>query len=346
MNPLQIARNVSLRAYSTMRLGGKAAYAAGVSNRQELSAAYNWAYEHNLPVLVVGSGSNIVWRQEGFDGLLVINKISGFELQDQPDGSTLAVIGAGENWDKVVARCVAAGLSGVEALSLVPGTAGATPVQNVGAYGQEIADTLVSLEAFDTITNEFVTISGEDCAFSYRDSRFKSGDRGRFCITSISLRLQRLMPQPPFYAALQKYLDEHQVTSYTPQTIRDAVIAIRSSKLPDPNQVANNGSFFANPIIDETAYQHLAAKHADMPHWPTADGRVKIPAAWLLEQAGFKDFHDAVTGMGTWPKQPLVLVNEHAKSSDDLLAFKNKIVDTVHDMFGITLQQEPELLPL
>jgi UDP-N-acetylmuramate dehydrogenase len=346
MKQLHIARNVSLQAYSTMRLGGTAAYAIGVTTREELQAAYQWAASLELLVLTIGSGSNIVWRQSGFPGLLVINKIMGFETRDNADGSCDVTIGAGENWDQTVARCVAAGLSGVEALSLVPGTAGATPVQNVGAYGQEIAQTLVSLEAFDTVTGSFITINGEDCGFSYRDSRFKSGDRGRYCITAITLRLRHSNPQPPFYAALQKYLDEHQITSFTPQVIRDAVIAIRSSKLPDPNRVANNGSFFANPIVDETTFQHLAAKHANMPHWPTADGRVKIPAAWLLEQAGFKDYHDSQTGMGTWPKQPLVLVNEHAATSDDLLTFKAKIVDTVHQKFGIRLEQEPELLPL
>jgi UDP-N-acetylmuramate dehydrogenase len=345
MPQLPIARNVPLDQYSTMRLGGQAAYAVGVHTPQELAAAYQWASDNQLPMLVIGSGSNIVWRQSGFQGLLAVNLIKGFETRQEGE-VTFVTIGAGENWDQIVARCVADGLSGIESLSLIPGTAGATPVQNVGAYGQEIANVLVHVQAYDTITGDFVTIPAADCAFGYRTSRFKAGDRGRYFITAITLRLTKTNPQPPFYNALQKYLDEHNITSYTPQTIRQAVIAIRSSKLPDPNQVANNGSFFANPIIDETVYQHIAAKHTEVPHWPATDGRVKLSAAWLVDQAGFKDFHDSETGMATWAKQPLVLVNEHASTSDDLLLFKKKIVDAVHQQFNIVLEQEPELLPI
>jgi UDP-N-acetylmuramate dehydrogenase len=230
-------------------------------------------------------------------------------------------------------------------LSLIPGTTGATPVQNVGAYGQEIAQTLVSIEAYDRQTKQFVTLPGSDCAFGYRTSRFKTTDRGRFFITAITLHLLRANPQPPFYAALQRYFDEHQIEVWTPQTVRDAVVAIRQSKLPDPAKIANNGSFFANPIVDESLLTQLQADHPDIPHWPMPGGRVKIPAAWLLEQAGFKNVHDPETGMATWPAQPLVLVNEKAQSTAQLLAFKQKIVGAVQQRFAVTLEQEPELLP-
>ena len=344
MTRMNILQNVPLSQHSTMRLGGMAAYATDITSRIELQEALAWAEERNLPVMMIGGGSNIIWKDEGFPGLLMINKIMRFEEQEDGDDYYVTV-GSGENWDEVVARTTAKGVTGLEALSLIPGTAGATPVQNVGAYGQEIANVLVSVEAYDSQSKTFVSIPGFECGFGYRMSRFKSTDRGRFFITAITLHLRHGNPEPPFYQALERYLTDNNITTYTPQTIRDAVIAIRQSKLPDPAVVANNGSFFANPLIDEGTFAQLQADFPDVPHWPTNDGRIKIPAAWLLEQAGFKDFHDPATGMGTWPKQPLVLVNEEAKTTAQLLMFKKNIVDTVHEKFGITLEQEPELLP-
>jgi UDP-N-acetylmuramate dehydrogenase len=295
--------------------------------------------------MMIGGGSNIVWKDEGFAGLVIVNKIMGFEEQQEDTENYFVHIGAGENWDSVVERTVAKGMTGIESLSLIPGTAGATPIQNVGAYGQEVAQTLVSVEAYDRQTKQMVTIPSIDCAFGYRTSRFKTTDRGRFFITGVTLHLLHQNPQPPYYAALEQYLTEHKITEHTPQTIRDAVIAIRSSKLPDPAVVANNGSFFANPVIDDGQFAQLQATHPNIPHWPAGEGRVKISAAWLLEQTGFKDMHDAQTGMATWPVQPLVLVNEHAQSTAQLLQFRQKILDAVQQKFDITLQQEPELLP-
>jgi len=343
---MNLSHDVSLADFSTMRLGGKASHLTEVHSRAELTEAVAWAESNQVPILMIGSGSNIVWRDEGFSGLVLVNRFEGFELYEEDASNVYLTAGAGENWDSVVARSAQAGLTGIEALSLVPGTTGATPVQNVGAYGQDISQTLTTLEAYDTQAKQFVTIPASDCAFGYRTSRFKTTDRGRFFITAITLHLTRGNPQPPFYAALQKYLDERNITNFTPQVIRDAVIDIRTSKLPDPAKVANNGSFFANPIISEDNLRALREQYPTIPSWETPQtGQVKIPAAWLLEQAGFKDVHDSATGMATWTTQPLVLVNEAARSTADLLAFKQKIIDTVASKFGITLEQEPELLP-
>jgi len=342
---MNILQNVSLKLHSTMRLGGTAAYLVDVHDRKELEEAITWADQNQLPMMMIGSGSNIIWKDEGFGGLIMVNKIMRYEEQVEDDENFYIHIGSGENWDEVVARTTAKGMTGIEALSLIPGTAGATPVQNVGAYGQEIADSLVSVEAYDTQKKQFVTIPGMDCAFGYRTSRFKTTDHGRFFITGLTLHLLHHNPQPPFYRALQGYLDEHNLTNPTPETIRQAVIAIRNSKLPDPAHVANNGSFFANPIIDEGQFAQFIADNPGAPSWPTEDGRYKLPAAWLLEHAGFKDVHDTETGMGTWPQQPLVLVNENAQTTAQLLNFRQRIIDTVKQKFDITLQQEPELLP-
>lgn len=342
---MNIQQNVALGQYTTMRLGGSAAYVVVVASRAEVEEAVAWAAGRQLTPLMIGSGSNIFWRDEGFDGLLIINKIMGYEDFAEDELNHYITIGAGENWDSVVARTVAAGLSGIEALSLIPGTCGATPIQNVGAYGQEIANVLVSLEAYDLRAKQVITIPAADCAFGYRTSRFKTTDRGRFLITGLTIHLLHQAPQPPFYRALEEYLAAHAVTTYSVQAVRDAVIDIRSHKLPDPASVANNGSFFANPIIDSGILADIQATYPDVPHWPADKDMVKIPAAWLIEQAGFKDFHDSQTGMATWPSQPLVLINETAKSTADLLKFKQKIVDAVSAKFHITLEQEPELLP-
>ena len=342
---MDILQNVSLKLHSTMRLGGLSAYLTDVHDRHELVEALEWAEQRSLPVMMIGGGSNIIWRDEGFPGLVMVNKIMLFEEQNEDNENYYVTIGAGENLDDTVARITEKGITGIEALSLIPGTTGATPIQNVGAYGQEIANTLVSVEAYDHQLRQFVNIPAIDCAFGYRTSRFKTTDRGRFFITSITLHLLHGSPQPPFYRALQSYFEEHGIVNPTPQMVREAVIAIRRSKLPDPAKVANNGSFFANPVIDEAQFTQLQADHPGIMGWPTEDGRVKIPAAWLLEQAGFKDFHDPETGMGTWPAQCLVLVNERATSAAQLLQFQKKIVDAVEQMFGIALEQEPELLP-
>lgn len=341
---MQIAENVSLKKYSTMRLGGDARYFAKAKTKEDIVELWKWAKKKDVPVIVIGEGSNILWRDEGFDGLVIVNEIKGFDIEKVDDTTALFTIGAGEDWDKAVERAVNKGYSGIEQLSLIPGTTGATPVQNVGAYGREMKEVLVSVEALDSKSGEFATIANEDCEFSYRDSRFKSKDHGRFFITSITLRLTTDNPQPPFYFSVKDWLEQHKITQPTAKDIRKAVVSVRTKKLPDPDVVANNGSFFGNPIISHKQFADLQDRYPEMVSWPAAHEQVKISAAWLIEQAGFKDFHDAQTGMATWDKQPLVLINEFAKSTADALEFRDKIIDSVEHHFGITLQQEPELI--
>ena len=343
---MEITSNTPLAELSTMHLGGVAAHMATVTTRMELLEALSWAQTNgNLPVIMIGNGSNIIWRDEGFTGLIIVNRIMRYEIFEEDDSNVYVTAGSGEDWDSVVARTVEAGLSGIEALSLIPGTTGATPIQNVGAYGQEISSVLVTIEAFDTQAGDFVTIPASEGGFGYRHSRFNTTDHGRFYITAITMHLTKANPQPPFYAALQTYFEEQNTTVFTPAIVRGAVIAIRSSKLPNPETVHNSGSFFANPIVDQDRIDELNFQYGKFPYWTVGSGSYKLPAAWLIQQAGYKDFHDVETGMATWSSQPLVLVNETAKTTADLLAFKQKIVDAVHAKFGITLVQEPELLP-
>lgn len=341
---MDIRQDVSLIPYSTMAVGGTARYLVEVSTREQVGEAIKWAKTQQLPVVMIGSGSNLIWDDSGFSGLTIVNKILGYEAYEEDDTNTYLTIGAGEPWDSVVERSVQAGLTGIEALSLIPETAGATPIQNVGAYGQEIADTLTTLQAYDSQIDDFVTIPASDCGFGYRTSRFKTTDQRRFFITSITLHLRKGNPFPPFYAGVQSYIEAHQITDYTPSVIRSAVIEIRNAKLPDPAVVHNCGSFFSNPIVSSTKAWEISQQYSGYPHWSTETENVKLSAAWLIEQSGFKDFHDRETGMATWPTQPLVLVNENAQSTADVLAFRDKIISAVDEKFGITLVQEPELI--
>ncbi len=341
---MYILENVPLSAYSTMKLGGPAAFLTDIGSRNEIPEAIAWAEQRQLPVIMIGGGSNIFWADQGFGGLVLVNKIMGFEIFNEDLNNAYLTVGAGENWDDVVGKVVNQGYSGIEELSLIPGTAGATPIQNVGAYGREIKDVLTTVEAYDNQAKQFVTLRGSDCNFAYRTSRFRTTDHGRFFISSITLHLTHQQPRPPFYATLQSYFDKYGITSFTPQIIREAVIDIRSHKLPDVAKVANNGSFFYNPIVPQEQLVQMTAYYPDIKYWQVDNDNVKISAAWLVELAGFKDVHDRETGMATWPKQPLVLVNENAHSTADLLKFKQKIVDEVKAKFNITLEQEPEMI--
>lgn len=339
-----------------MRLGGTADYLCEAKTKADLSRAEAWAEARELPIRIIGSGSNIIWRDEGFKGLLVINKIRGFKMITEDDSTATYEIGAGENWDTIVDQLVGLKLSGVECLSLIPGTAGASPVQNIGAYGQEISHTLVNVEAYDRMEKAFVTIPNEQCAFGYRTSRFKAVDSERFLISSITLKLTKTYTTPKkSYADIEAYFASHHIKEHTPVTMRKAVVAIRTKKLPDPSKVANCGSFFGNPIISALEFKRLAKKYpavlkvpkgwTQAPHWELKDGRVKIGAGWLIEQAGFSSHFDVATGMSLWPTQNLVFVNKRAKRTQDLLDFEQKITEKISSMFGIQLEREPELLP-
>lgn len=340
---MDIQKNVDLSNHSTMRLGGKAKSFTTVTTKEELVDALTWAENEGAQTVIIGEGSNIFWSDDGFDGLVIACSIKGFECTAEDEKSATYSIGSGENWDSVVERTAQKGLSGIECLSLIPGTAGATPVQNVGAYGQEIAQTLTSVEAYDNQEKTFVTIAANECSFGYRTSRFKTTDKGRYFITGITLRLNKTPLQPPFYAVLESFLATHNITDYSPLSLRNAVVAIRSDKMPDWHKIANNGSFFANPIVSPEKYETLKQSYPELVGWEY-EGGYKLSAGWLLEKAGLRGIHDPETGMATSEKTALVLINEHAKTTEDLLEFKEKIVDAIKEKFGITLEQEPELI--
>ncbi len=336
---MDIHTNIPLKNYPTMRLGGPARFMTEVHTPEEVAEVCRNAKSQNLRIFILGGGSNLIVPDSGFDGIVVRNRIPGFEVVVDEPGRATIKIGAGENWDEVVRRTVDMNLSGIEAMSAIPGTSGAAPVQNVGAYGQEIAETLVSLEAYDIQTDSFVTLQNSDCGFSYRHSIFRGEAAGRYVITSIALQLYKTPPQPPFYKAVQDYFDASNITLYTPLTIREAVIAIRTDKLPDPSILPNTGSFFKNAIVEDWQLEELRKEYPDIPTYDLPDGRFKVPTGWLIEKAGLKG--KTLHGIHVHDKNALVLINESAKSYDDLASARDEIIGTVRDTFHIMIEQEP-----
>lgn len=336
---MDIHTNIPLKNYTTMKLGGNARFMTEVHSSDDVAIVCKNASTQGLPIFVLGGGSNLIVRDEGFNGIVIRNRIPGFEtILDEASQTTLR-IGAGENWDEAVKRTVAMNLSGIEALSAIPGSAGAAPVQNIGAYGQEIADVLVSLEAYDIPNDRFVVLEAADCGFSYRHSIFRGDAAGRYVITSLTLRLYKTAPQPPFYGAIQDYFEANNITLYTPQVIRDAVIQIRTEKLPDPKLLPNTGSFFKNAIIEEWQLKDLQKTYPDMPSYDMSGGHYKIPTGWLIEQTGLKG--KTLHGMKVHDKNALVLINESAANYADLAAARSEIMGAVRDQFRITIEQEP-----
>ena len=336
---MDIHTDISLKNYTTMKIGGNARFMTEVRTPDEVATVYRNAKPKNIPVFILGGGSNVIARDEGYAGIIIRMRIPGFEIIADDINITTIKIGAGEIWDTVVKRTVDMNLSGIEAMSAIPGTAGATPVQNVGAYGQEIADTLQSLEAYDNQTDAFVTLQNDDCGFTYRNSIFRGDAMGRYVITSITIKLSKNSPQPPFYDALQTYLDEHSIKIYTVETIRNAVIEIRKNKLPDPEITPNTGSFFKNAVVEKWQVDEMLKKYPDAPVREMSDGMYKIPTGWLIEQTGLQG--KTIHGMRIHDKNALVLVNESATSYNDLAAARDEIISKVMDIFNIQIQQEP-----
>lgn len=331
--------NIPLKDYTTMRLGGPAAHLTTATTKEELVSLIDSA--GNIPILILGQGSNLIVGDKGFGGLVILNRIMGFEIYDQNPTTAKVKVGAGEVWDSVVQQTTENGLSGIECLSAIPGCAGAAPVQNIGAYGQEIADTLLEVETYDTQTKTFVNLSNVDCDFTYRKSMFNAGtSKGRYVVVGLILELSKKPLEPPFYSNLQAYLDQNKITDYSPHNLRQAVSAIRAIRLPDPKIVPNTGSFFKNPIIEKWQAENLRKEYPDVKVFPMGDNLCKISAGWLVEQADIKGFE--MEGFKVYEKNALVIVNNGAKSYQGLENLRDHIIGVVRDKFRITLEQEPE----
>lgn len=332
---MKINENILISSLTTMRLGGPARYVVEVESYDDVAEAFGFARQFGLPTFALGYGANTIGHDEGFNGVVVINRMLGIDEKPTAGGVRLKIMG-GEYWDDVVAYTCKKGLTGIEALSKIPGLAASAPVQNIGAYGQEIADTLVEIDVFDTSDSSYKTLSKSDLKFSYRKSILNTTDINRYFVISITLDLKSGEMPRPFYNSIEQYMKEHSISDCSPQSIRQIVSAIRDSKLPDPMEQASSGSFFKNIYLDNN--EALIAESKGYPVYRGKDGN-KINSGWLIDQAGLKG--KLLHGMRVSEKAPLVLINESAKGYNDLKAARAEIVAKVYDKFGYWLEQEP-----
>jgi UDP-N-acetylmuramate dehydrogenase len=334
----EIKERVEIGPHTTMKVGGPAEYFTVVRAQAEVKQACDFAMSKRLPVFVLGEGSNVIVSDKPLHALVMKMEIPGFEKVRETADSVTLKIGGGERWDSVVERAVGLGLSGIEALSKIPGTAGATPVQNVGAYGQEISTTLVELEAYDMQQREFVVMKADECDFSYRSSIFRGAAAGRYIITSITLKLSKRPPAAPTYESLKRYMAQHGIEHPTLEQIRAGVTAVRARILPDPSVVPSAGSFFKNPIVSKEVLERLEKKFEKVPSYKYGD-KYKLAAGWIVEQCGFKGQEHF--GLKLWKEHALVITNPNGATYGDLLKIVDMIVSSVQEKFGLTLEPEP-----
>ncbi len=332
---------MQLKSLSSFNMGGAADKITTIKHEGELQKAVLEARSLNLPVHVVGKGTNTVFHHQKVNKYIIVNAIPGIDMLHDAQGIEALRIGAGESWDDVVKFTVEHNLSGIEAMSAIPGTAGAAPIQNIGAYGQEIKDTLEAVRVYDIEKDEFKLLSNEDCQFAYRDSIFKQHPHA-YIITAVYLKLSKNPPKLPHYPGVKEYFEKHGLNTEKPSLIdiRNAIIEIRKSKLPDPSIVPNVGSFFKNAIISKAHFEKLKETYPSIPSFPdpTDTEKVKVPTGWLLEQAGFKNWTSG--NFKTHDKNALVMTHIGNGTLDELKKVVKEIQDNIKEMFGIEIEME------
>ncbi|WP_460574512.1 UDP-N-acetylmuramate dehydrogenase [Hymenobacter coalescens] len=343
--PALLQHDVSLRPFNTFGIDAKARLFAVFTTVEELRELLREPEVQAAPKLILGGGSNLLFTQD-FDGVVLKNEIRGLETLDEAtDGSTLVRAGAGESWHGLVEYALGQNLSGIENLSLIPGTVGAAPLQNIGAYGVELKDAFEYLEAVELSTGQLRRFSREECGFGYRESVFKGPLRNQYVVTGVVLRLHQRPQANVSYGAIRTTLEEMGVTAEpTPQQVSQAVISIRRSKLPDPAQIGNAGSFFKNPEVSQAKFDALKAEYPELPGYPVPGG-VKVPAGWLIEQCGWKGHRAGTEGRyGVHDRQALVLVNHGGATGGEVRALAEEIIASVREKFGIELHPEVNIL--
>jgi UDP-N-acetylmuramate dehydrogenase len=338
-----IHENVALAPLTTFRIGGAARYFVDAPTEEALLDAIHFAYDRNLPLFVLGGGSNLLVADSGFPGLVLKVGIKGVDFGPDRD-RTIVRSGAGEEWDALVASCIQRGLAGIECLSGIPGSVGGTPVQNVGAYGQEVSEVLVGVRAYDRVGSKIVDLSREDCRFTYRASLFNTTAKERYIVLQVTYALHQGGAPAIRYPDVQREF-ENQSSAPTLDEVRAAVRRIRARKAMllvdgDPD-CRSAGSFFKNPIVSEEQFAELRARAGtNIPRYPASAGRVKTAAAWLIEHAGFNKGH-SIGPVGLSTKHTLALVNKGGARAEDILELARQIRSRVHDRFGVMLVPEP-----
>lgn len=345
---MQIQENIPLAPFTTLKVGGAARYFVKAESEDDVVRAVHYARENNLQLFILGGGSNIVVSDEGFNGLVLQIALKG--ISEKAEGEKIIITAAaGEDWDEFVNFCVEKKYAGIETLSGIPGFIGGTPVQNVGAYGQEVSETIVSVHVFDRARNVITDLSNGQCDFSYRRSIFNTTEKEHYIVLSVTFALVPNGVPALRYKDVQDYFINHAGIP-TLEEVRDAVIEIRAKKSmvideSDPN-TRSAGSFFKNPVVSEEEF-HLVEERAKLlglnetvPHFPASDNQVKIPAAWLIERAGFyKGFNRGAVGISS--NHTLAIINRGGATANDIISFKKGIQSRVSEIFGVSLHPEP-----
>jgi UDP-N-acetylmuramate dehydrogenase len=341
---MNIIHDFNLLNHNSFAVSCKAEAFCEVADTESLLQALDYANEKQMPVLVLGGGTNVLFSDD-YHGLVVHVSLPGISIREQSDDVIQIQLGAGENWHRVVMQSLDKGFYGLENLSLIPGTVGAAPIQNIGAYGVELADVFVCLEALELNSGDLWSFDREDCRFGYRDSVFKHGRPGELIVTSVTLQLSRIAHPRIEYQPLQEELWERGLQENpSPEQVAAAVMAIRKRKLPDPGILPNCGSFFKNPVISKHVYEKIRASYGTVPAFavPEEQEKVKVPAAWLLEKTGWKGRREGACGVHT--EQAVVLVNYGGATGGELLRLAREMQKTVLDRFGVALEPEVRVI--
>lgn len=346
MTGIKRHRQFDLQGYNTLAVPAIADYFCEVSTPEQLAEASDWAADNELALTLLGGGSNVVLNGH-IQGLVVHNVIRGFSVADSADteqnaGTVLVTVGAGENWHQLVRKTLELGFFGLENLSLIPGTVGAAPVQNIGAYGVELKDHFILLQAYDRSTRAWVTCDVSFAQFGYRDSIFKR-EPGRFLISQVTLELSTDFQPVLSYGPLAALMAQADAGSLTALMVSDQVIALRQQKLPNPDGLPNAGSFFKNPVVSQSAFDDLHRRFPNVVAYP-AEGGYKLAAGWLIDNAGFKGYRNPESGVGMHSEQALVLVNPQRANAEAILETVTLIQEAIMNHYGVQLEMEPVII--
>lgn len=337
---MQVQENISLKPYHTFGINVSAGYMAVCNNAEEIKEIFDFGWKRQLPHLVLGGGSNVLFTKD-FDGMIIRNEIKGKEIVRETEDRVWLKVGAGENWHQLVLYAVQQGWGGIENLALIPGCVGASPIQNIGAYGIELKESFFELEAWHLYDECKLVFDNKGCGFGYRDSIFKHAFKGNLLITSVTLQLDKKPVLNTSYAALQQELEKAGVVNPTIADVCNAVIRIRSSKLPDPKLIGNAGSFFKNPVVSHERFGELKAEYPNISAFASGN-HYKLAAGWLIEQCGWKGFRRG--DAGCHDKQALVLVNHGTATGEEIWQLSQDILDSVKEKFGVELEREVNIV--
>ena len=334
---MHLRENISLQHYNTFGIDVKADHYVELSSQDEIISFINNRLENYPDYLILGGGSNVLFVNH-FHGLVIHLANKGITIVDEDDEHVRLQVNAGENWDDLVSFCVEAAYGGIENLSMIPGSVGAAPIQNIGAYGVELKDHFNELQALNLLTGRIEVFTHEECQFSYRNSIFKNKLKGQYLILNISIILDKIPSFQTSYGVIEQELQAMQIDTLSIKSIREAVCNIRSRKLPDPEEIGNGGSFFKNPVVNNELYKSLVKEFPGIVSYPHGEMQRKLAAGWLIEKAGWKGYRKGDAGVHS--EQALVLVNYGKASGQDILNLSEEIRSSVFEMFQVDLERE------